>query len=120
MVSEKPLPVQDGESEPYWSGAKEHRLRLPRCMECGKHHFYPRELCPHCWSDRIEWRDASGRGVIYSYTIARRPAGPAFKEDTPYAVAIVELEEGPRMMSNIVTGNVESIRVGDRVHHDRH
>ncbi len=112
---EKPLPVVDPESAPYWAALKERRLILKRCRDCGRHHFYPRALCPHCHSDALEWSDARGTGSIYSYTVARRPAGPAFKDDAPYVVAVVELDEGARMMTNIVTEDVESVRIGQRV-----
>jgi uncharacterized OB-fold protein len=112
---DKPLPVIDSESRPYWDALKQHRLTLKRCQDCGKHHFYPRALCPHCHSDAHEWVDARGTGTIYSFTIARRPAGPAFKADTPYVVAVVELDEGARMMTNIVTADVDAVRIGQRV-----
>lgn len=112
---DKPLPVIDGESRPYWAALKQHRLTIKRCTDCGKHHFYPRALCPHCHSDAVEWVDARGTGTIYSYTIARRPAGPAFKADTPYVVAVIDLDEGARMMTNIVTDDVDAVRIGQRV-----
>ena len=112
---DKPLPVVDPESAPYWAALKERRLILKRCRDCGRHHFYPRALCPHCHSDALEWSDARGTGSIYSYTVARRPAGPAFKADAPYVVAVVELDEGARMMTNIVTDDVESICICQRV-----
>lgn len=112
---DKPLPVIDGESRSCWDALKQHRLTLKRCHDCGKHHFYPRVLCPHCHSDAVEWVDARGTGTIYSYTIARRPAGPAFKADTPYVVAVIDLDEGARMMTNIVTDDVEAVRIGQRV-----
>jgi len=112
---DKPLPVIDPESAPYWAALKERRLILKHCRDCGRHHFYPRSLCPHCHSDALQWSDARGTGSIYSYTVARRPAGPAFKADAPYVVAVVELDEGARMMTNIVTDDVESVRIGQRV-----
>lgn len=112
---EKPLPVIDPESQPYWDALKQHRLLLKRCRACQRCHHYPRELCPHCHSDDVEWSQAAGGGHIYSYTVARRPAGPSFKPDTPYVVALVELDEGVRMMTNIVTSDVESLRIGQRV-----
>jgi uncharacterized OB-fold protein len=112
---EKPLPVIDGESRPFWEGARAKQLRIMRCRECRRYFFYPRELCPHCHSTAVEWVTASGRGTIYTFTIARRPAGPAFKPDVPYAVALVELEEGPRLMTNIVTADVDKIRIGQKV-----
>ncbi|WP_418319929.1 Zn-ribbon domain-containing OB-fold protein [Piscinibacter sakaiensis] len=112
---EKPLPTVDPESAPYWSALKEGRLVLKHCLDCGRHHFYPRALCPHCHSDALEWTDARGSGNIYSFTVARRPAGPAFKADAPYVVAVVELDEGARLMTNIVTDDVDSVRIGQRV-----
>lgn len=112
---EKPKPVIDPGSEPFWNATKQHRLSIPRCKACDQHHFYPRELCPHCHSDELEWTDVSGRGEIYSYTIARKPAGPAFAADVPYVVAMIALDEGPRMLTNIITADVDSVRIGDRV-----
>lgn len=112
---EKPLPVIDPESRPYWEALREGRLQLKHCRDCGRHHHYPRELCPHCGSDAVEWSQARGTGTIYSYTIARRPAGPAFKADTPYVVAIIELDEGARLMSHIAGIDPEEVRIGQRV-----
>lgn len=112
---EKPLPVLDPESQPYLDALKQHRLLLKHCRACQRSHHYPRELCPHCHSDDLEWKQAAGTGRIYSYTVARRPAGPAFKADTPYVVALVELDEGARLMTNIVTADVESVRIDQRV-----
>jgi uncharacterized OB-fold protein len=112
---EKPLPAIDQESRPFWQAAREHRLAVTRCRDCRKHFFYPRLFCPHCHSAAVEWTDVSGRGTIYTFTIARRPAGPAFKPDVPYVVALVELEEGPRLMTNIVTPDVAGVRIGQKV-----
>jgi uncharacterized OB-fold protein len=112
---EKPLPIIDPDTAPYWKASTEHRLLIKHCRDCSQHHFYPRELCPHCHSDAVDWVQAKGTGSIYSFTIARRPAGPAFKPDAPYVVAIVALDEGPRMMTNITGSPPESIRIGQRV-----
>lgn len=112
---EKPLPVVDADTRPFWEAAREHRLLIQHCPDCGRYVYYPRAICPHCHSDRLEWREASGEGTIYSFTVSRRPAGPAFEDDVPYVVAIIELEEGPRMMSNVKTDDVEKIRIGERV-----
>lgn len=111
----KPLPAQDAGSRRYWQAAREHRLEIPRCLDCERHHFYPRELCPHCSSPRLEWSEVSGRGTIYSFTVARRPAGPAFRDEVPYVVALVELEEGPRMLSNVVGADPDSVAIGQPV-----
>lgn len=111
-MSDKPLPQIDPESQPYWDASREGRLLIKRCADCGRAHHYPRELCPHCHSDRVDWEQASGRATVYTFTIARRPAGPAFKADVPYVVALVELAEGPRMMTNLVSIDPEQVRIG--------
>ena len=112
---EKPLPAIDQESRPFWQAAHEHKLAVMRCRDCRRHFFYPRLFCPHCHSAAVEWTTASGRGTIYTFTVARRPAGPAFKADVPYVVALVELEEGPRLMTNIVTSDIAGVRIGQTV-----
>lgn len=117
---EKPRPVIDDGTRQFWDAAREHRLSIPHCRSCGQSHFYPRELCPHCHSDDLEWSDVSGKGEIYSFTVARKPAGPVFAEDVPYVIAMIALDEGPRMLTNIVTPDVEQVAIGDRVtvHYD--
>ncbi|MCL1486184.1 MAG: Zn-ribbon domain-containing OB-fold protein [Marinobacter sp.] len=114
-MTDRPVPIVDADSREYWEAAGHHKLRLPHCTQCDSPFFYPRVLCPRCHSDEIEWRQMSGRGVIYSYTISRRPAGPAFKEMAPYIVALVDLEEGPRLLTNIVTDDVSAIQIGQAV-----
>ncbi len=114
-IPARPLPLIDAETEPFWRAAKERRLSIPRCLDCGKHHFYPRVLCPHCHSERLEWVDVSGQGTIYSFTVARKPAGPAFAAEVPYVIALVDLADGPRMMTNIVTATPDAVRIGDLV-----
>ena len=114
-MTSKPLPILDPGSQPFWSALQEGRFLLKTCRSCGKAHFYPREVCPHCFGADLEWREASGRGTIYSYTIAVRPAGPMFEADAPYAVILVDLDEGPRMMSRVVARDREGLRIGARV-----
>lgn len=114
MSDQKPGPTIDPDSAPYWQALIDERLIVKSCADCGKSHFYPRELCPHCHSDRLSWVDVSGLGEIYSYTVCHRPAGPAFAGETPYVVAIVELDEGPRMMSRIIA-DWQAVRIGQRV-----
>ena len=111
----KPLPLPNETSHPFWEGTRAHELRLQRCRHCGKHIFYPRAVCPFCLSDRLEWVTASGQGRIYSYTVVRRAMHPAFQEDLPYVLAIVELDEGPRLTTNIVATAPEEVRVDMRV-----
>ncbi|MCW5654734.1 Zn-ribbon domain-containing OB-fold protein [Hydrogenophaga sp.] len=107
---ERPLSpvVKDAATEPYWQGAREGVLRIKRCTACGKVHFYPRALCPFCLGD-TEWVQASGKGTIYSVSVARR-VGPI-----PYALAYVQLEEGVAMLTNIVDGDLDRLRIGDPV-----
>ena len=107
----KPLPYMHRETQSFWDGTKKHELWIQRCKDCQKFYFYPRSFCPHCLSDQTEWTRVSGRGKIYSFTVSNRPASPAFKEDTPYNIALVELEEGVRMMSNIVECKNEDLRI---------
>lgn len=113
-INPKPVPVIDPDSAPYWEALQQERLILKSCGDCGMSHFYPRELCPHCHSDKLSWIDARGGGTVYSYTVCRRPAGPAFADEVPYVVAIIELDEGPRMMSRI-SCDPDSVTIGQRV-----
>jgi uncharacterized protein len=98
----KPVPRPSPETLPFWEGAKEKRLLLPCCQLCGKFWFPPSRRCPHCLSGDFEWREVKGTGRIYSFVVFHRVYHPAFEGDVPYTVAIVELEEGPRMLTNIV------------------
>ena len=109
------LPTPTEETLPYWDGLREGRLRLPVCDDCGRVHFYPRPLCPHCWADAIGWTDASGEGTVYAQTTVHRAPSPAFEEDVPYIVAIVALAEGPHMMSRLVDANPDVSHVGTPV-----
>lgn len=108
----KPLPIIDGESKPYWEAARRHELVLPRCNNCSRFHFYPRILCPYCKHASLTWEKVSGRGTIYSFTVSRVPISPAYQDDVPYVVALVELEEGPRIMTNIVDCTPEQVKIG--------
>jgi uncharacterized OB-fold protein len=107
----KPLPEPSAVSAPFWEGLSTGELRLQRCDQCEAYVFYPRTVCPHCLSDRLSWARASGRGRVYSYTIVRRAMNPAFGEDVPYVFAIVELDEGPRVTTNIVNCKSDEVRV---------
>ena len=100
----KALPQPTPETAPYWEGCKAHELRIPYCLECSKHFFYPRPYCPDCLSDRVEWRTVSGKATLHTYVISQR-AAPGFEDETPYVIAVVKLAEGPHLMSNVV--NVE-------------
>ncbi|MCZ2111874.1 MAG: Zn-ribbon domain-containing OB-fold protein [Dehalococcoidia bacterium] len=108
----KPLPEQTKFSQPFWDGAKEHRLLLQRSKRTGKYIYYPRAVSPYGPGDELEWVEASGRGTVYSFTIARRPTGPQWAEEGPYVIAIVELEEGPRLTANILGCAPEQVAIG--------
>ena len=103
-----PAPFTSPEIQPFWDAAAAGKLVIKRCAACGESHYYPRALCPFCGSDRTEWRDVSGRGTIYSFSVMRRV--PA-----PYALAYVTLEEGVTVMTNIVGADFDTIRIGQAV-----
>jgi uncharacterized OB-fold protein len=97
----KPIPVPTPETQHFWDGCKDGKLVLQRCDDTGKAYFPPRPFSPFTGSRNVSTFEASGRAILYSYVINHRPA-PGFQDDGPYAIAVVELEEGPRMMTNIV------------------
>lgn len=110
-----PQPVANADSLAYWRAARERRLVIRRCRSCGELHFMPRQLCPNCWSDELEWIDARGTGVVHSFTVIRRASAPAFASRVPYVVALIDLDEGPRMMANVLGDDALSVAIGDRV-----
>ena len=110
-----PSPVVNADSQPYWSAARERRLVIRRCKACRALHFMPRHLCPVCWSDELEWVDAKGTGSVHSFTIMRRASDQAFAPRVPYVVALIDLEEGPRMMANVLGDDALDVKIGDPV-----
>jgi len=108
----KPLPRIDEESRGYWEALARHELYFQRCRDCGAKRFYPRALCPACLSSATEWIRASGRGTVYSFTVTHQNQAPGFREELPYVLAIVELDEGVRMMTNVVGCAPDAVRVG--------
>jgi uncharacterized OB-fold protein len=99
----------------YWNACKEHKLMVQRCEQCGKFRFYPGTFCTNCLSSELEWKEVSGRGTVYSYSIVYRPPFKNISMDVPYVVALIELNEGVRMMSNIVECPLHEISVGMKV-----
>lgn len=97
MPGPEPLPTPD--TAPYWEGAAAGELRIQQCTSCTRYYFYPRPFCPNCGSAEVEWRVTSGRATLVSYVINHRPIPPT---DEPLVIALVQLEEGPRMMTNVV------------------
>jgi uncharacterized OB-fold protein len=106
-----PAPVVNPETKPFWDATAEGKLLLKRCLDCDSPIWYPRAFCPECSSLRTEWFEASGRGTVYSYTVNHRTEG-AYKEAAPLVLAYVELEEGPRMMTNIVGAADSELAIG--------
>ncbi len=105
-----PAPVPTVESQPYFDAAREGRLLVKHCKSCGQNHFYPRSLCPFCFSDATEWKDAAGTGEIYTFSVVRQNKG-----EVPYVLAYVTLDEGVTMMTNIVGADIGSLHIGQRV-----
>jgi hypothetical protein len=112
FVVEKPLPAVTEDGAPYWEGCRAGELRAQRCDACGRLRWPPSVLCPHCLAEGGTWVRLSGRGVVYSFIVVHRPQHPAFFADVPYNVAIVELDEGPRLHTTIVGCANEALRVG--------
>jgi uncharacterized OB-fold protein len=112
---EGPLPIVDPDSAPYWRGAAQGRLVVPRCTSCHRMVFFPRVLCPFCYADTFVWEESRGQGSIYSYTVARRPAGPAFAASAPYVVALIDIDEGFRMLSTVRGCAPDTVQIGARV-----
>lgn len=106
------LPTPDAETQPFWDAAREGRLLLRRCGSCGETHFYPRRFCPSCWSDDVEWVEAGGRATLYTWSVVHANDLPPFAERLPYVAAIVDLDEGPRMMTNVVDCDADALTVG--------
>src|SRR2546423_12240668 len=104
------LPQSDLETRPYWDAAREGKLLIKQCRSCGRSFFYPRSYCPTCWSEDTTWVEATGRGTVYTFTVIHQNDLPPFNERVPYVVAIVELEEGVRMTSNIEDVAPEDVR----------
>jgi hypothetical protein len=108
-----PIPVPTPETRPFWDATRRHELTLPRCRACGTLHYYPRASCPHCLSGDLAWERVSGRGRLHTFTIVHR-GQRGFPLGEPYVIAIVELDCGPRMMSNLVgvTMDPAQVRIG--------
>ncbi len=110
----RPTPDVNPETAAFWAAASEGRFTVSRCGDCGLAFHYPRTRCPDCFSDRVELEDASGEGEIYSYSFTEQVGGWP-EEALPLVLAYVELDEGPRVMTNVVGADPESLSVGQRV-----
>lgn len=106
------LPTVDEGTRPWWDAAREGRLLVKRCAACSRAHFYPRLFCPYCWSTDVDWEQASGRATLYTWSVVHSNDLPPFPERLPYVAAVVDLDEGPRMMTNLVDGEPGDLRAG--------
>lgn len=111
----RPAPQPTRESEEYWAGALRNQLLVQWCEHCSRHQFYPRAFCTSCLSDELQWVKVSGRGTIYTFTISRIAPSPAFQSLLPYATAVVELNEGVRLLTNILEPDLSKIVIGAEV-----
>ena len=109
-----PEPPITPETRAFWDATLEGRLLMRRCRACGEPIWYPRPICPFCHSDDTVWEQVSGRGTIYSFSVVRRGAG-RFASESPYVLAYVELDEGPRVMTNIVDSALDDLTIGHPV-----
>lgn len=109
-----PVPAINPETKPFWDATADGKLLVRHCNACSENYFYPRTICPFCSSFDTDWLQASGRGTIYTFSVIRKGLGD-FSEAGPYVLAYVELEEGPRVMTNIIDCDIDSLAVGDAV-----
>lgn len=104
-------PVTDT-TEPFWEATKEERFLVQWCTDCNEAIFFPREVCPSCLGTSLEWRESTGRGTVYAFSVQHRPANPFMADRVPYTVALVELDEGIRLMSNVIDVDPDQVEVG--------
>ncbi|MFE7331319.1 Zn-ribbon domain-containing OB-fold protein [Streptomyces sp. NPDC057565] len=102
-------------TRPFWQALDKGRFVVQRCSDCGAHQFYPGPLCRSCWCDDLAWVEPSGKGPVWTFTVARRPAHPHWSDQVPYVIADVELDEGPRLTTNVVGCDPSEVHVGRRV-----
>jgi uncharacterized OB-fold protein len=104
-----PAPAENPETAQFWAAARQGKFLIKRCKDCGEAHYFPRSICPFCFSDQTEWQESKGEGVIYSYSLMRKsPTGP-------YAVGYVTLDEGPSLLTNFVDCDLALLKIGQRV-----
>jgi len=109
---DRPLPQPTDVSRPFWEACRRHELRVQRCQQCSALIHYPKVHCPADGCDRFDWALMSGKGTVYSFIVAQRGFHPFFKANLPYVVAVIELDEGPRMMSNVIDLDPDQVHIG--------
>ena len=111
----KPLPTICPETEEFWRAARRHELYIQQCNACGQLIHFPRVMCTSCMSEDLGWMKSTGLGTLYSFTIIRQPAYASFEPEVPYVYALVDLDDGARMISNVVNIDAEAVRIGMRL-----
>jgi hypothetical protein len=112
---DKPLPEPTPVTKPFWDGLREHKVKIQYSPSADRYIFYPRILAPGTLADDLEWREVSGAGTLYTFTVADRPTAPPWADALPQFLAIVELDEGPRLSTELVDADPDTLRVGMRV-----
>jgi uncharacterized OB-fold protein len=112
----KPVPAPDADSRPFWDGCRDHKLMVQRCTECETFRFPPHRFCPHCRSEQREWVEASGKGEVFSWIVVVHPVPrEVYAGDVPYVVSLINLDEGVRIVSNIIDCDPHAVEAGMRV-----
>jgi uncharacterized OB-fold protein len=106
------LPTPDDETAEFWAGCRAGRFLLRHCRACDEFHYYPRPFCPKCWSGEVEWVPASGRARLYTYSVVHANDLPPWPERVPYVAAVVDLDEGPRVMTNVEGCAFDDLEIG--------
>jgi uncharacterized OB-fold protein len=114
-MADKPLPHPPPRSKPFWDALRAHRVDIQRCEACSRWVFFPRAYCPHCFSDQLAWTTVSGRGELVTFTLSRLPTLPELADEVPQKLAVVRLDEGPRLNTTLVGLDENEIRIGMRV-----
>lgn len=117
MVTEykKPLPFPDSDTIEFWEGCKRHELVIQRCDDCHSYRFPPCPICPECFSTNYKWEKVSGKGTVYTFIVVRVPLRPEWQPDIPYTVGVVQLDEGVRIVTNIIDCKPEDVKIGMKV-----
>jgi uncharacterized OB-fold protein len=111
----RPLPTMDDENRPFWAAARQGKLRMQQCKSCSHIRYPISHVCPECLSGQFDWADLSGRGTVHSTIVFHQVYHQAFASEVPYNVSLIQLEEGPRLFSNVVGLPPSDVKVGDRV-----
>jgi uncharacterized OB-fold protein len=111
-MNKKPIPHVDEESKGYWEACRRHELVLQRCGGCNTLRYYPRAVCPECTSSEVTWERMSGRGTVYTFTVTYQNQSPGFRDELPYVLAYVTLDEGVQMLTNVVGCPADQVRIG--------